>query len=317
MKKAIVLTIVILFAPVFWEVVLAVEKDNEIPFQQQPWGADMAALDEGRFPRTSMTPAEHDPYGLWKKSRDFEKVKKEGAQVVLMPEEHNFFAYYIPPNYRSGRIMVGVHGTGGNPYIELRDEMEWAKQFDYAVIAMNWLSREKTGRTPEYLDPKDLYRNILQALNFFREKTGNDLSRVAYIGFSRGSAISYEIAYRDRQSQKVFDLMISHSGGIPQDLRIEARNPSAKPEKFFSDLIDGTLGPEPLKGAAFFLYSGDKDEQWGEVMSQQLEHARDLILRNGGEVLEWVRDPEGGHLGLRKNRSINEKAVRYFIEQTP
>ncbi len=256
--------------------------------------------------------ADHDPLMIWKRSRSFEKVKQEGAQVVIWPEKNNFFAYYIPPGYASGRIMVAVHGTGGNPYEELKDEIPMARTHDYMVVAMNWY-KPKTG----FFKAEELYGDILQALSFIQKKTGNDLSRVGYIGFSRGSAVSYEVAYLDAKNERIIDIFISHSGGIPRNFKIEAKSPGAEPDEFFKMLALGQLGEAPLKGAQFFLYSGDKDESWGPTMSEQMEYANELIPKNGGQVLEWVRRADLGHMGFRQDKTINEKALRYFIEVTP
>ena len=267
------------------------------------------------LPRTKTQVIEHDPFGVWrykKSTRNFKLITERGAKVVLMPEENTFFTYYIPPNYRSGRILISVHGTGGNPYIAMQDELDDAQKYDYLPIALSWFSEEKG-----FFKAEDLYRNILQALDFIRSETGNDLSKVAYVGFSRGSAVSYEIAYLDAKSENVIDFFISHSGGVPTDLRVEAKNPNSKPDPFFTGLTEGTLGAEIFKGEKFFLYSGDKDEQWGPKMSLQLENAKNLIEKNGGEVLEWVRDPEGGHLGFIRSPELKEKAIRYFIRETP
>ena len=268
----------------------------------------MAAL-----PQTETQQIDHDPFGVWQsKPRDFQQITRRGAKVVYMPEEQTFFTYWIPPHYKSGRIVVSVHGTGGNPYIAMRDEISDAEKFDYLPVAISWFSRERG-----FFQAQDLYRNILEALNFIHSKFGNDLSAVAYIGFSRGSAVSYEVAHLDTVSENIFDLFISHSGGIPMDLRVEARNPDSKPDAFFSQLVNGKLGNEVFKGKKFFLYSGDKDESCGLTMSLQMEHAKQLIESNDGQVLEWVRDPNGGHRGLLQNPATKEKALRYFIDLTP
>lgn len=263
-------------------------------------------------PVSKAVEAHHDPLMIWKRSRNFEKVKREGAKVVIWPRKNNFFAYYIPPNFSSGRIMVAVHGTGGNPYEELKDEISLARKFDYMVVAMNWFKQDT-----QYFKAKDLYGDILQALDYIQKQTGNDLTRVGYIGFSRGSAISYEVAYLDARTERMIDLFISHSGGIPKDFKVEAKSRDAQADEFFAQLANGRLGEAPMKGTQFFLYSGDQDEQWGLEMSQQMAYAKELIEKNGGRVLEWVRRPDLGHAGLRLDRSINEKAVRYFMEATP
>lgn len=266
------------------------------------------------LPRTETRVIHHDPFGIWqlkKSSRDFQQVTERGAKVVFMPEEQTFFTYYVPPDCRSGRVLISIHGTGGNPYIAMRDELDDAEIYDHAVVALSWFSEERG-----FFKAEDLYRNILQALEFVRAETGNDLSKVAYVGFSRGAAVSYEVAYLDAKGENLIDLFISHSGGVPTDLRVEAKNPDSKPDPFFSALTAGTLGEGIYRGEKFFLYSGDKDEQWGPKMSLQMENAKNLIEANGGEVLEWVREPEGGHMGFLNSPALKEKAIRYFIRGT-
>ncbi len=261
------------------------------------------------LPKTETKVIDHDPFGIWQtKRKDFEQCASHGVKVIYMPQENTFFTYWIPPNYKSGRVLVSVHGTGGNPYIAMRDELNDAEKYDYLPIAVSWFSKKRG-----FFPGKDLYRNILQALNFIQSETGNNLSAVAYTGFSRGSAVSYEVAYLDAKSENVFDLFISHSGGIPLDMRVESRNPDSKPDAFFSQLTNGELGKDAFKGKKFFLYSGDKDEQWGATMSLQMENAKKLIETNSGQVLEWARDPNGGHMGYLKNPALKEKAIRYFI----
>jgi hypothetical protein len=260
--------------------------------------------------RVAAVEVEKDPYGAWRRSRHFEHVLDQGVRVVDLPGEKNFFAYYVPRAYASGRILVAVHGTGGTPYDALNDEIPLANQFDYLAVGVNAFSRE----TKDFLSEPDLYRSIQQALRYIAEKYQNNLSAVAYNGFSRGSALSYGVACLDAKTDKVFDLIIAHSGGIPLDLPEDPQR--AGSGKLMADLVYGRLGKDPLKGERFFLYSGDKDEEWGIRMSQQVEHARQIIEANGAEVVEYVRDPEGSHGGLRLNRSINEKAVRHFIRLT-
>lgn len=230
-----------------------------------------------------------------------------------MPQERNFFAVWVPPHYKSGRVMVAVPGTSGSPYEALKDEIPKAGEFDYMAVAIHWNYPKRGG----FLNAKDLYRNILQMLTYLQDRYGNDLSSVAYTGFSRGAAISYEVAYLDADSEKIFDLFIAHSGGIPKDFRVEAKNSEATPDRFFYDLANHQLGEHPLQGTKFFLYSGDQDESWGITMSEQVEYASQLIKENGGEVVEYVRDPQGTHAGFLYTPEINEKAIRHFMELTP
>ena len=271
-----------------------------------------ALAEEEELPLSASELVDYDPMGIWTHSRGYGYAKDEGSQTVLFPKENNFFVYYVPPDYKSGRVMVAVHGAGSNPYDELMAEIPMAKQFDYLAVAVNW-GKPGSG----VMNADALYRNIQMALAYLQKKESNSLEKVAYIGFSRAAAVSYEIAYLDAHKWHLFDLFIAHSGGIPADYRVEPKRAGAEPDAFLVKLVQGRLGPAPLKETAFFLYSGDKDEDWGLRMSEQVENAEKLITQNGGTVVERVRRTDLGHAGLRSDPSINEKAVRAFIERTP
>ena len=278
--------------------------------------AALAAAEEEtpELPRAKAEIVDFDPTGVWSRSKSFGQVKdEEGVQVISFPDEKNFFAYYVPPGHKPERVMVAVHGTGGSPYEELKDEIPMAKEFDYIVVAVNWFKPD-TG----FFKADALYNEILEALAYVQKAEKIELDKVGYIGFSRGAAVSYEIAYLDAHSKyHLFKFFIAHSGGIPADFRVEAKNEGSQPDNFMRKLALGGLGQAPMKGTTFFLYSGDLDEHWKLKMSEQVGNAKNIIEKNGGTVVEWVHRTDLGHGGLRKDRSINEKAVRAFIEKTP
>lgn len=253
-----------------------------------------------------------DPHGDWQHSRSYAQMIEAGARVIEVPEEKTYFAYWLPPHPEKARVVVLVHGTGGNPYEELKDELPTAKKYGYVAIALKWFDPGQRA----FFDGEKLYRCIDRALDWLRKSQGNDLSRVAYSGFSRGSAIGFETAWRDRRQHQHFDLFILHSGGIPLDAVVAPRE-SDRPDPFFADVEAGRLGDRAFAGCAFFLYSGDRDEAWHWCMSEQMQNARDLITRGGGTVLEWIRDPQGGHFGFRQDPQRVEKALKYFFERTP
>ena len=111
------------------------------------------------LPETRVVPVDHHPMGVWQKSRSFRRVTQQGVRTFFMPQEQNFFSLFAPENYRSGRV-VAVHGTGGNPYEEMKDEIPMAKEFDYMVVGINWFDHEKKG----FMSVDQLYRQIQLAL---------------------------------------------------------------------------------------------------------------------------------------------------------
>lgn len=254
-----------------------------------------------------------DYLGVSKTSPNYSQVSSQGIKVINLPEEESFAVYWQPEKMQQGRVMVLVHGTDGTPYAEVKDELELAAKYGYAVLGILWQNQ----RSKTYATATQVYRIIHKALQHVKEKYGNDLSRVAYVGFSRGSAVSYETTYLDRQGYKYFDLTISHSGGIPTTLSVTPSDTSSNPDVFFSNLTYGKLGSAPLAGSKFFLYCGEKDEQWGTEMCKQFDNANSLILKNGGTVVEFIRDANGTHGGYRSNSAYHEKGVSQFISATP
>ena len=252
-----------------------------------------------------------DYLGYSANSPGYKILSGKSVKVVNLPEEESFFAIYTPAVVQKNRVMVVVHGTDGTPYEEIKDEVEFADQYGYIVLGIQWLNKA----TDTYASGKGVYRIIGKALDHLKRTTGNDLSRVAYVGFSRGSAVSYEVTWRDRQSRKLFDLTVSHSGGIP--VKMNPAPVGDDPDVFFSSLTNGTLGSTAMSGSKFFLYCGEKDEQWGAEMCEQINNAKTQLEKNGGSVVRLIDDPVGKHAGYRVNASYHTAGVQAFIDATP
>lgn len=252
-----------------------------------------------------------DYLGYYIASPGYAQLAGKGVKVINLPEEDSFFAIYRPANVQKDRVMVVVHGTDGTPYEEIKDEVAFADQYGYVVVGIQWLNKG----TATYASPRAVYRMIGKALDHLRRTTGNDLSRVAYVGFSRGSAISYEVVWRDRLSRQLFDLSISHSGGIPTQLPYAP--PVDDPGVFYKGLTYGTLGSQPMKDSRFFMYCGEMDEQFGAQMCTWVNNAKTLIERAAGSVVRLIDDPLGKHAGYRMNASYHAAGVQAFIDATP
>lgn len=253
-----------------------------------------------------------DYLGYYKTSPNYSQVLASGAKVVNLPEEESYAVFWQPSQIRQGRIMLAVHGTEGTPYAEVKDEIDFGTRYGYAVLGVQWHNQA----TDHYYSATQLYRIIHKALQYVKERYGLDLQRIAYVGFSRGSAVSYETAYLDRKGYQYFDLMISHSGGIPVN-SVAVQGENNGPGVFFYNLVNSRLGSQPLLGSNFFLYCGEKDEEWGSTMCEQVDYARTQIEKNGGTVVEFIRDANGAHGGYRLNESYHERGVNQFLSLTP
>lgn len=253
-----------------------------------------------------------DYLDYYKASPNYSQVSASGAKVVNLPEEESYAVFWQPSQIKQGRIMLAVHGTDGTPYAEVKDEIDFGTRYGYAVLGVQWHNQA----TDLYYSATQLYRIIHKVLQYAKERYGLDLQRIAYVGFSRGSAVSYETAYLDRKGYQYFDLMISHSGGIPTNSGVEPGE-SNGPGVFFYNLVNNNLGSLPLSGSKFFLYCGEKDEEWGAAMCQKVDYANTQIEKNGGTVVEFIRDANGTHGGYRLNESYHEHGVTQFLSLTP
>ncbi|EKD50082.1 MAG: hypothetical protein ACD_62C00658G0001 [uncultured bacterium] len=261
----------------------------------------------------AQTPESKTDYlGYYKTSHSYQRVIEAGATVINYPEDHSFAVLWVPPEVTQGRIMVLLHGSQGTPYEEIKDELAMAQKYKYLLVGIQWHDRQ----TDRYYPASQVYRIIDKTLQYVKKKYSNDLSRVAFSGFSRGAAVSYELAYFDLTHRKFFDLFIAHSGGIATDL-VVAPGENPHPDDFLKNFVSGRLGKAPFVGGRFFLYSGDEDESWGIKMSLYVENAKQKITQAGGEVVECVREAHGKHMGYRLNTAVHERSIRHFIRLTP
>jgi len=250
-----------------------------------------------------------DFLGYWKQSKQYHKIANEGIVVVDLPKEERFFVVWAPKVRPVDRVMVLLHGTGGTAYDEVADEISMAKKHGYALIGIQWLDK-KTGR---YDSAEKINRIVEKALSFYKKHNGS-LKTVALSGFSRGGAISYEVAYLDNQGENNLKLIIAHSGGIPLDNVVAPREDNT-PGKFYSDLTTGRLGNSGFKDKDFFLYAGCQDKQWGSTMCEKMEYTKGVIEKNGGSVVGCIIDQQGKHGGYRSNQSYHEQAIQFLLNR--
>ncbi len=249
---------------------------------------------------------ERDHLGLHRTSRNWQWATDHGARVVDLQDAGTFFLVWVPEGYAElpvRRVLVALHGTKGTAYAEFQDEYELARKNRYAVVAVQWY----LPASREYLSPRRVYELADLALDYMSVRHGAQPEKAALVGFSRGSAISYEVTFWDRhEGTNHFVLTVAHSGGIPED----------HPTPFCRRLIDGEHGERPLAGARFFLYAGARDEEWGGEMCEQIRYAARVVESRGASIERTILDPEGTHAGYRRTPSYHEDAMRRFLEAT-
>jgi predicted esterase len=260
----------------------------------------------------SIVESDTDVLGNYQKpqhARSYALLRERGLRVLNIPSEERYAAVWKPEGYASNRILVLLHGTAGAAYDGMKDELDMAEAYDLMLVGVQW----HDDRTNTYDTGDKIYRRIDRVLRYLHETDGVPLTKVALSGFSRGGAMSYEVTWRDLQSNRYFDLTIAHSGGVHPDGVIAPRE-SNVPGVFLEKLLNDQLGPSPFAGSHFFLYAGMKDEQWDTRMAEYIAVARDLVTKGGGTVVECIIDPEGGHMGYLKNPEYHERSMKAFMQ---
>ncbi len=258
--------------------------------------------------RERFTESDRDALGYFRNSRSFPRCLASGAKVIDFPGEASFAVLWKPPNYHSGRVMVLLHDAESNAYDELGSELAYAREHDYFLISLQWYDHHSQA----YLSPTTAWRLLERTLHFVAARHDVDPNRAALSGFSRGAMMAYELAWRDAEMHHHFKLVICHSGAVFSD--INQLPPSMREFETFFERFN--RNEYTYRGTKFFLYSGDRDEYFGSLLSDHMQHTRQHLSEMGGHVVTWVREHDGGHRGYYR-RTIHEQAVHEFIKQTP
>jgi len=226
-----------------------------------------------------------------------------GVRVVNVRELGSFFTLRIPYGYASQdehRVMLLVHGSDGDAYSMIAGRMKRAQDHGYALVAVQWW----LGESDRYLEPEIVYLLISTAMEYVGRTYGADIHAAAYEGFSRGSAIAYQIAYSDRVlDSDYFALFICHSGAMHEPGSL-----------FIENLRTGAFGENAFEGQHFFMYCGMKDEQWGTAMCDYMDDAEQIVTKHGGIIERFVKDPDGNHGGFLESDTYYEDAINTWLK---
>lgn len=250
-----------------------------------------------------------DNLGYAAKSKKASTVMAAGSYVLNLTSPKTYAVVWMPKS-KINKVLVLLPGTNGTPYDGLGDELAEAQKFGYGLVGLQWHNKE----TDTYMEPADVYTCLHAVLQYLR--TNKNLSAEKFIlqGFSRGSAISYEVTYLDQIGSNWFTATAALSGGVPVDSKLEVKSGKGA-DGFFLKLNTDKVSTSAYTNHHWFMYCGMEDEEWGTTMCDQISNAEMLVKKYGGIVDVIIKDPTGKHMGFRTNADTRKKYIDWIVAQ--
>jgi predicted esterase len=213
-----------------------------------------------------------------------------------------YYAAYFPPGWAQSprrRVMLNLHGTGGAP------EDQWAIDWASILPNRNWAFlglKYLDDATGIYDSEAVIYQNLKAMVDDVRANCDFGAVTSFLVGFSRGSAQAFSAMANDVKDRRLFTAAGHNSGawiiGGPLPPTLQA--------------IASGGDRNALATARHWMYCGERDNEHGYPMCDEMENARAFVVTYGGVVSDVFRDPTGGHGGLAKNQAALSAMFAYF-----
>lgn len=224
-------------------------------------------------------------------------VLTSGAKILPTWDGKSYYVIWTPENFdiENGKYLVTLHGHEGYATRDFEVFHESAKELGYALVSLQWWLG--TPENPEsYYSPAEVYKMLEGILE--PVKSGN----VALQGFSRGSTYTYGLTAFDRKSgNNFFGITIANSGHAGMDFPINI------------EINNGEFGENVFEGSRWIFYCGENDSS-GQDTCATIEESKNWVESLGGEILLFMRDPNGEHGDMIMNKK-NLQTVLELLEK--
>ena len=213
-----------------------------------------------------------------------------------------YFAMWFPSSWASSttrRVLIGLHGTGGAP------ETEWSVDWKDILSARGWAYiglKYVDDTTGVHDDDSTIYANIKAMIDDVTRSCAYGSPSMFLVGFSRGSAESFPVTYRDLKDRRMFKATGNNSGSW---------SPGGPMVPVMED-IAARSETTAYNSAKFWMCCGALDSVQGWPMCDGMRMARTWITSYGGYVERLYEDPTGAHGGLAKNADAWGAMFSYF-----
>ncbi len=223
-----------------------------------------------------------------------------GAVAMATDDGNSFYLQWFPIGETPAThpLLVTIHGTAGNAFDEFYLWHQYAAAKGVGIIAMQWYRGDASVSPNDYFDDTTLYNYIDTALT----RIQYPFNKAFFHGFSRGSAISYAIAFRDVQKsgKNYFCTIMSNSG---------------KPDSsyyLYAQINSGNFGHTFYNGKHWGVFCGGLDSGL-QTCCQAMYDSKLWVEANNGIVDLFIQDPNLGHGGFQQTPAYIDSALNYYL----
>ncbi len=227
-----------------------------------------------------------------------------GGKLIPVDETH-YYAVWVPSSFHTAAkkiVIVNLHGTGGYAEAEWSD---WHSQFadrGYAFLGLSW-----GAGTPTVWSDEVLYSRIKELVGMIKAHCPFDDADSWLQGFSVGSAASFAVIVRDVADLRLFRGQIAASGSTV--------SPMTSGMLMFPTVEAAKSNPSAVRGIRSWMYCGDRDNDHGWSMCEEMPQGEDFINTHGGSAYLY-RDPTGTHHGLPGNANAYNSMFAFIEAST-
>ena len=208
-----------------------------------------------------------------------------GAQILSTPDSNTFYIQWFPTSTIPSNtpIVVSLHGSNCNAFMEFKSWFNQAQLHGCGIIALQWYRYSSTAPY-DYLPDDTLYNYIDSILTKINYPTNKALLH----GFSRGSARSYAMIFKDIQSGKnYFCTTVCNAGkadlGYP----------------LYNSINSGVYGTNVFAGKHFNLFCGPPEPPYTGGACDGLSDTKVWLESQGATVDLFLQDSLLGHNGFQ------------------
>jgi len=223
-------------------------------------------------------------HGCAEQAAELALVEESGGAIVPV-DRNRFFLAWFPPGWErrpDRRLVVSLHGKGG---CAERMFAFWHRNtplHDFAFLALQYAETGTDNRL-RFDSSQEVYSLLAKSLDLVAARYPLDGVPVVLHGFSKGSAMVFELAAMDRapDGRGLFRAFIADSGTVFPDHQGR-----------LSPLLQA-LEPTGYAGARFWLYCGTRDHN-GQTCRGMNRMDR-YVRSHGGRVDALYQYQGGGH----------------------